>query len=535
VAQVTLEDLLKGRSASARRLITDEYNKNPQQAVEDFGTKAQTAAAAGGEPKPGDYASAGDYVNALAAQGKDMTTSARRAAADTWNQWKALNPNPNAADAAAPGEQDYNNPSNPGGTFNPPAAGAKPMATPTTTTKKTAATTTTTTGAGAGAGSKTTAKKTAKAAPATTTPPASTTPTPTPAAGYGAARNVENPSPAGFNPNDPNWVAFSKNYAVPASFLQSDTTGTLLPLFEKAMATNMTTQEFAQEFIATKFAQSHSTQWQAAEKDRTESPVSYADSYNRVSDYLGSLMGQMGYSVDPALMGQNYDPNNPSASHIDSSSTRTYDPNNLVEWTLHNYYGQNLSSPDIANQIRQHIVQLSQNNPNQTVGGDKANNINQIRSLAKDYGLNSLVLPPGSSGTDYATNAADSIEMGNSTLDTWKTDMMKQAANIYKPFAKQIMDGATVSSLAAPYTNVLSNLLENVDPSSVDLSSPTGYGAMVSKALQGTDPSNPSAMSLDQFATQVKQRPEWLNTQNARNSMMDTANQLLHSFGLVVD
>ena len=41
-------------------------------------------------------------------------------------------------------------------------------------------------------------------------------------------------------------------------------------------------------------------------------------------------------------------------------------------------------------------------------------------------------------------------------------------------------------------------------------------------------------MSLDQFATQVKQRPEWLQTGNARNSMMDTANQLLRSFGMVV-
>jgi len=34
--------------------------------------------------------------------------------------------------------------------------------------------------------------------------------------------------------------------------------------------------------------------------------------------------------------------------------------------------------------------------------------------------------------------------------------------------------------------------------------------------------------------TQVKQRPEWLNTTNARNSLMDTATNMLRNFGLVV-
>ena len=337
-----------------------------------------------------------------------------------------------------------------------------------------------------------------------------------------------------FNPADPAWQKFTSEYGVPASYIQSDPTGELQKLFITAMNKHYSNLQFQQEFLATTFAKTHSSQWQSAEKDRLQSPVSYADSYNRVSDYLSTLQGQMGYNVDPSLMGANYDPNNPSASHINANSTHTYDPNNLVDWTLHNYYGQNLNSADIANQIKQHIVQLSKNNPNQQLGGDRAANVNQIRSWAKDYGLNSLVLPSGATGADYATNAANSIEMGTTNLDTWKTDLMNQAANIYKPFAKQIMDGVTVDSLAAPYKNVLSGLLENVDPSSIDLSAPTGYGAMVAGALRGTDPSNPQAMSLDQFMTQVKQRPEWLNTTNARNSLMDTATNMLRNFGLVV-
>ena len=75
-----------------------------------------------------------------------------------------------------------------------------------------------------------------------------------------------------------------------------------------------------------------------------------------------------------------------------------------------------------------------------------------------------------------------------------------------------------------------SNLLE-VSPDSVKLGDTTGLGSLVTKALQG-DGTNPT--TLDQFTSQVKARPEWLNTTNARNSLMDTATSLLRNFGLVV-
>ena len=74
-----------------------------------------------------------------------------------------------------------------------------------------------------------------------------------------------------------------------------------------------------------------------------------------------------------------------------------------------------------------------------------------------------------------------------------------------------------------------SNLLE-VAPDSINLSATNGIGYKLSQALQG-DGTNP--LSLDAFTKQVKQDPAWLQTTNARNSMMDTANTLLRNFGLV--
>ena len=108
--------------------------------------------------------------------------------------------------------------------------------------------------------------------------------------------------------------------------------------------------------------------------------------------------------------------------------------------------------------------------------------------------------------------------------------MRNVAANIYKPFAQQIKDGYSVSDLASPYTSAVANLLE-VSPTSVDLGATTGYGSLVTKALQG-DGTNP--MNLDAFTTQVKQQPQWLNTKNARDSLMGTASTMLRNFGLVV-
>ena len=89
----------------------------------------------------------------------------------------------------------------------------------------------------------------------------------------------------------------------------------------------------------------------------------------------------------------------------------------------------------------------------------------------------------------------------------------------------------TVRALASPYLNAASNLME-VGGDTIDLGSNTGLGATITKAMQGDQK---SSVPLDQFMTQLKQDPAWLKTTNARNSLMDNANSLLQSFGLVVN
>jgi hypothetical protein len=170
------------------------------------------------------------------------------------------------------------------------------------------------------------------------------------------------------------------------------------------------------------------------------------------------------------------------------------------------------------------------------LGGSIADNVNALKSYAATMGVASQYLNPnlngatGPAGTDYFTNAAQSILSGTTNIQKEQEYIKNQAMAMYKPFASRISEGQTVQALASPYINSASNLLE-VDPSTIDLAATTGLGSTITKAIQG-DGTNP--LTLDAFNTQIKQRPEWLQTSNARNSLMDTASTLLRNFGLVV-
>ena len=107
--------------------------------------------------------------------------------------------------------------------------------------------------------------------------------------------------------------------------------------------------------------------------------------------------------------------------------------------------------------------------------------------------------------------------------------MYKTAAvNTYKPFADQINAGMKVSDLASPYINTLSNLLE-VSPSDINLGASSGYGAMISKAMMGD--ANGQVTNPYDFANQVRSQPEWLNTQNAHQTILGGVNQLISKMG----
>jgi hypothetical protein len=256
----------------------------------------------------------------------------------------------------------------------------------------------------------------------------------------------------------------------------------------------------------------------------------WAQQYNDKLEILRQSALQQG--LDPSVFGEKIDTSNPNA--IQQAFA---DKNNGVNAYLSQYYS-NAPDKSIIDQYVANHANL-QKQAGGALSGTIADTAQTLKSFAASMGVSSQYLTPSwsdangnkvASGPDYFANAAQAIAQGHTTLASEQALYRAQAQNIYKPFAQQIANGYSVEQLANPYTSAVQNLLE-LGKQPIDLGSTTGYGSMVTKALMG-DGTNP--MNLDQFTTQVKQRPEWLQTSNARNSLMDTASQLLRNFGMVV-
>jgi hypothetical protein len=309
---------------------------------------------------------------------------------------------------------------------------------------------------------------------------------------------------------------FMAQYGIQAALIDSDPS--LKKLFTDAMAGGWDVNRFKAEFLNTSWAKNNSATWQNAETARVSSPGDYANSYNRMREYIARVAAQAGETLTSDQIGPELKQNPDGSWPV---ITRT---GSLSEWALDQSWGKGIDAAAIS----QHIAQVGKINVS-LPGGDAGNYMSQLKSIANDYGLNGLNT---NGGNNYFTDAAQSILLGKSTIDTWKQDIINQAKQNYKAYAPQLDAGITLRSLANPYINSLSNLLE-LPADSIDLSSSNGYGKMVSDALRGTDPNNPNPMTLNQFETQVKQNPRWGYTNNARDSVMGGVDSLLKMFGKI--
>ena len=120
------------------------------------------------------------------------------------------------------------------------------------------------------------------------------------------------------------------------------------------------------------------------------------------------------------------------------------------------------------------------------------------------------------------------IERGLSTFADMQAGIRNQAKAQYSQFAQQIDGGQTIQDLASPYIQQMSNILE-VDGNELSPFDPT-----IKKALSYKDPTTGQmgAQPLWQFENTLRSDPRWLQTNNARDSIMTTAHGVLQQFGL---
>jgi len=169
-------------------------------------------------------------------------------------------------------------------------------------------------------------------------------------------------------------------------------------------------------------------------------------------------------------------------------------------------------------QVQQALSQYIKLNQSGAFGGQAGQNAMALNELAYNNGVN---ISPTSMQSMLQKVAANKTSMED--LQGYIREM---AAGKFPALAQQIQAGETVSSLAAPYSSTMQNLLE-VGPGSADVQNP-----LIQRALSGLNSGGqPSGMNLVDFANLLRAQPQWKQTQNAQDAALGAAKQILQTFG----
>ena len=247
-----------------------------------------------------------------------------------------------------------------------------------------------------------------------------------------------------------------------------------------------------------------------AAADKYTDPTKYAAELQRRADGVMAQATSLGYKFTPEV----------AQSVAESTLMDAYDPN---------IYG----SSDYSATLQSKIVAAAQGAGIALSGGTGTQSgiglVNQLRAYATSQGV--------SMPEDFYTDAGFKLTDPKSgmTYDTYANNIKGYAATKYSGFASRINQGETVANIAAPYQQEMQNIL-GIPTGSIDITSSTGDGALINKALQGNiDPSTGlgTPMPIWQFQQTLRQDPRWRSTPDAQNSMASIVETLGKTFGKI--
>lgn len=255
----------------------------------------------------------------------------------------------------------------------------------------------------------------------------------------------------------------------------------LAKLVDQAVAGNWSTDKFQNKVEDSAWYRTHSDTARAVIIQQANDPAAYHQRLSNAYETVSNLSRQSGFDIS----GQ-------AAWQIAAHALLTGNDSNQA-WLLktmgstRNYAGAaNLSG----------------------FTGQMAQTLQQLQQMYSDYGYQNR--------NNLLAEAAQQIVEGNTTIDTYKQQVMNWAKSTFPALSQQIDEGQTVKDLATPYVQSMSQLLE-VDPNTLNLFTPA-----IRQALQGyTDPATKQreATPLWQFENQVREDPRWAFTQNAKDTM----------------
>lgn len=275
------------------------------------------------------------------------------------------------------------------------------------------------------------------------------------------------------------------NYGWALSFLKSN--NELWKLFNKAVDKNYSTSRFVAALRNTKWFRKHSETWRKQQVLQKTDPATYNSQRTTIRAKVADLAVSLGADLTP-------------------------DQRNVV---AHNAQWFGWDEAQLRNTLANYVDQMGKSGH---YGGEAGKAEQELRQYAYNQGV---------SFSDTALKGwLKNIVSQQQTTDDYKAYLQGQAEISFPQLAGKLKEGVTVRDLANPYISQMAQTLE-LDDQGIDLKDPT-----IRKALQSTDPKGEFQMKpMWKFEQELKNDPRWQQTNNARTSMLGTAQSVLKDFG----
>jgi hypothetical protein len=157
------------------------------------------------------------------------------------------------------------------------------------------------------------------------------------------------------------------------------------------------------------------------------------------------------------------------------------------------------------------------------LGGSTMSSVSALQSFANAYGVGNLL------NTAYWDTKATALFAGETTSDDIMNDIKNLSASAYPAYAEGIKNNVSLSALASNVTSTVANLLE-LDPDTVNFDNP-----LVKRIMGYINPTTGKQEIMPQWMVDrtVKSSPDWVYTNNARDTIDSLTTKVFSDWGLM--
>lgn len=258
-------------------------------------------------------------------------------------------------------------------------------------------------------------------------------------------------------------------------------------LFDKAVKESWTPDKFQAAFKNSNWYKANSDQSRKMALLATGDPTEFGALWNRTQNHVMQLMGDMGVP-------QNW-------TTINALSSK-------IIW-------QNWNDEQARNELGSYITF---GGPGGVANGKAGEYQTELNSYAYSMGVKNA--------DSWIQSAVRDIAAGRGSMQQYKNQIRDQAMATFPGLSDQLKAGMTVSDLAQPYTQSMSQILE-IAPGQLNVFDPT-----IQKALSFKDSNGVAGLKpLWQFQNDLRSDERWKKTQNAQDASMGVAHKVLQEMG----